>query len=125
MDEQVVFTMAGLCIIALIVLAFRFASKGKDMNVNILFTSDSIFVNDPVNFNTNAKEGKLYSWDFGDANTADERSSSVIHSFKTARVYTIKLLVDGRYEDIRQLEVFDHKKDISETIEPVIKYPSF
>lgn len=124
MDEQVVFTMAGLCIIALIVLAFRFASNGKDMNVNILFTSDSIFVNDPVNFNTNAKEGKLYSWDFGDANTADEKSSSVIHSFKKARVYTIKLLVDGRYEDIQQLEVFDHKKDISETIEPVIKYPS-
>jgi len=110
MDEQVIYTMAGICIISIIVLSFRFIARKPCGNINIRYGTDSIYVNDVVHFTAELKKGKTYSWNFGDGISVNENNASINHPFKEARKYAVKVEVDGECTDIQSLVVYERKQ---------------
>jgi hypothetical protein len=123
MDEQVVYTMAGICIVSLVTLAFRFISDKSCEPVNISFSSDSIYVDEIVRLSTDIKAGKHFSWYFGDGTFEENAGSTVNHKYKDARNYTVKVVVDGECTDIQTVSVYERKLIIVPSAEPVINYP--
>lgn len=123
MDERIVYTMVGISLVSIIVLAFRVAGYKSCNNANISFSSDSIFVKDIVRFSSDVKGGKLYSWDFGDGVTQNENIASISHSFKDAKVYTIKMVVNEECTDIKTLVVYEHEINADVPKGPIVVFP--
>lgn len=115
--------MVGISLVSMIVLAFRVASNKSCNTANISFSTDSIFVNDIVNFSSDVKGGKVYSWDFGDSISLNENSNSVKHSFKDAKVYTVKIVVDEECTDIKTLVVYEREKKAILPNGPIVVFP--
>lgn len=115
-DEQVIYTMISVCIISIIVFAFRYTTNKPCSDVSMSYGSDSIFVNEIVHFKTDANTGNNYSWNFGDGNELDKGTSSVNHKYKEARIYTVKLVVDDNCTDIRDLVVHERKRSENITL---------
>ena len=123
MDERVVYTMVGISLVSMIVLAFRVVSNKSCNTANISFSSDSIFVNDIVHFSSDVKGGKVYSWNFGDGISLNENTHLVNHSFKDAKVYTIKMVVDEECTDIKTLVVYEHERKADVPKGPIVVFP--
>lgn len=122
-DEQVVYTMAAVCLISIFVLAFRFTTKKPCISVNITYQSDSVFVNDVVRFSAEKRVGSEYAWNFGDGSLSGENSYSVTHSYKEAKAYTVKVVLDEKCTDIQTLVVYEKKKITPPTLGPDPIFP--
>lgn len=117
-DEQVFFTMILVGILALIVLAFRLKTDEPCKPIQIKFTNNgSVFFQDaPVSFNATTKGGKTFEWDFGDGSQLETRATSnIIHTYKTARTYTVTVTVNGQCDEeekivIKRAPVFVDKR---------------
>lgn len=124
-DEQVVYTMITVCIISVIVLAFRYTSDKTCDGITLSYGNDSIFVNDIVHFNTGVNAESSYKWIFGDGTQLEKGTSSENHKYKEARTYTVSIH-EGNCVDIRDLVVYEHKSIKSEVVlaKPVVNSQS-
>lgn len=123
LDEQVVYTMAGLCVISMLVLAFRFVAAKPCTGVHMRFGSDTIYTGEMVHFSTGSQSAKSFSWDFGDGQVQDKKGSSISHIYKEPRSYTIKVVADGECMDLQTLTVMERKKIVPVSTDPVISFP--
>src|ERR1700733_7382307 len=81
-DEQVFFTMAGLCICCVIIFAFRLAGHHSCPLVAVQVDTDNPITGNPVNFKATASGETGFYWDFGDNNTKNEDNNTTSHSYK-------------------------------------------
>lgn len=121
-DEQVFFTMAGISLIALIVLAFKYATRETCLPVNIS-TLDSLITGNLVRFKAEMTTAKTYSWNFGDGDTKDEQSNVTAHTYKVPGSYSISVLVNGTCEGTQTIYVAEAQITPDMSMKPDIVYP--
>lgn len=123
LDEQVVYTMAGLCLISILVLAFRFVAAKPCTGVHMRFGSDTIYTGEMVHFSTRSQSGKSFFWDFGDGQVQDKKGASISHIYKEPRSYMVKVVADGECMDLQTLVVMERKKVVPVSTDPMISFP--
>lgn len=121
-DEQVFFTMGGLSLLALIVLAFRFSSKEECAPVTIL-AKDTVVVGETAVIKAETLGGKNYSWSFGDNGNKDEITNATTHVYETPGRYTISVLINSACENTRQIVVIPAVVVENTSMLPVIEAP--
>jgi hypothetical protein len=95
LDEQVFFTMAALCVLSIIVLAFRFTTRTPCKPVSINVLSAKLVAGELVQFKAAAFGVKSYHWNFGDGVEKAEITPTATHTYENAGVYTVTLTVNG------------------------------
>jgi PKD repeat protein len=104
-DEQVFFTMVGLCVLSLVILGFRFALADNCYPIKIQLPADTVLAGNRVNFKAETKGGKKFIWDFRDGTVKEEENSMVSHIFKTPGKYTISVTVNKKCSEYFTLVV--------------------
>ena len=104
-DEQVFFTMAGICIFSLIVFAFRYATREDCFPIKIQIPSGKLIADNRINFKAETKGAKTFAWNFGDGNVSEQVTSSVSHSYKKAGIYTVKVLINGKCSEMQNINI--------------------
>lgn len=112
-DENVYFTMAGLCLLGLIIVGFRYAGKTVCGPVKIAVRPGSMQENDPVRFSVETKDAQSITWDFGDGVTVDEKDFQTTHIYKQPGRYTIKVTVNGSCEEFAEVKITDKPEVIN------------
>ncbi|GAC1598537.1 MAG: hypothetical protein NVS3B8_11110 [Chitinophagaceae bacterium] len=120
LDEQVFFTMGGLCILSLVILAFRFAAHTPCSPVKIDVNSASLIAGNVIRFNAATQQGKTFSWNFGDGTIKNEEISITNHAYKNAGRYTVTVLVNGQCSDIQEVVVSEAKVIVNTNLQPLI-----
>ena len=106
-DEQVFITMAVICLLCLIILGFRFAARTTCVPVQLIINAGSSQVNSPVTARAVTKQAASFEWDMGDGTTTNETTAFITHTYKQPGRFTIRLLVNGRCEELRDLVIND------------------
>src|SRR4051812_40511169 len=107
LDEQVFITMAVICLLCLLILGFRFAARTPCEQVQLIINAGSSQVNSPVTVRAVTKQATSFEWDMGDGTTINETTSFITHTYKQPGRFTIRLLVNGRCEELRELVISD------------------
>ncbi|MEO6962254.1 MAG: PKD domain-containing protein [Puia sp.] len=122
-DEQVFFTMGAVCLLALLIFGFRYATHHTCLPVKIQLGNDSLIAGNMIRFKAESAEGKTFSWNFGDGNAIDEESSSANHNYKNPGKYTVTVLVDGECSDIQNIYVNEAPVVVNTSLQPMIVGP--
>jgi len=120
LDEQVFFTMGGLCILSLIIMAFQFASHTPCSPVKIAVNSTSLVTGNIIRFNAATQQGKTFSWNFGDGSAKEEEISITNHEYKYAGRYTVTVLVNGQCSDMQDVVISEAKVIVNINLQPLI-----
>jgi hypothetical protein len=104
-DERVIYSMLAISALALIMLAFKFASGSKQLQISIAH-DDSAFTNSQANFRVLGPTGKTYVWNFGDSSIESYTDTLAMHKYKKAGTYIITVTVDGQNKDIIKQDVY-------------------
>lgn len=118
-DEQVYFTMAGICVVSLMVLAFRYSFRPDCATVNIVLP-DSLVAGNIIRLKAEMQGGSEFSWNFGDGITRDEKINTTTYNYKAPGPYTIRVIVNGRCEGIQRIYVKDAPVVINTNLLPII-----
>lgn len=121
-DEQVFFTMGVLCLLAMLVLAFRFSTKETCAPVKII-TADSLTVGETIVFKAETEGGSKYSWSFGDNSGKDEITNTTTHVYTTPGMYTVSVEVNNSCEETRQVTVMPAAIVENTNFLPIIEAP--
>lgn len=119
-DEKVFFTMGGLCILSLLIMAFRFGSRTTCAPVQIVVNSKSLITGNMIRFDAQNQEGKTFSWNFGDGNVKDEEISITNHAYKNAGRYTVSVLVNGSCLDMQDVVISEAPVIVNTNLQPMI-----
>lgn len=111
--------MGGICLLALIVLGFQYAGRETCQPVSIAY-SDSLMAGNIVRFRADMPGGRMYSWNFGDGASKEEKENTTTHIFKNAGQYEISVLVNGSCEQTRTIVVKEAPIVINTGMLPVI-----
>lgn len=122
-DEQVFFAMTGMCIIALIVLAFQYSNQETCSPIKITF-SDSLVAGSIIRFKAETPGGKIFSWNFGDGSDKEEHSNTTTHIYKAAGSYTINVLVNEHCEETQTFFVKEAPVVANTSMLPIIESSS-
>src|SRR4051812_27691533 len=106
-DEQVFFSMAGLCIFGILVLAFRVATHHECAPVKIMPSAVSFKIDNTIRFTAESKTGQSFSWNFGDGAVTDDATATTSHIYKKPGRYTVSVMVDGKCSDFQNLTIED------------------
>src|SRR5450432_1936799 len=120
LDEQVFFTMGGLCVLSLIIMAFRFVTSTPCSPVQIQVNSKLLIAGNLIRFNAETVQGKTFSWNFGDGATKDEETSVTNHEYKNAGRYTITVMVNGQCTDMQDINIGDAPVIVNTNLQPII-----
>jgi hypothetical protein len=112
-DEQVFFTMAGICIVALIVLGFRYSFSEPCQPISIQLPADTVIVGERVNIKASTVKGKKYEWNFGDGFEAKDELSTVGHIFEAAGKYSVSVIVNDKCTEYATLIVVNRVQKIT------------
>jgi hypothetical protein len=104
-DEQVFFSMGIMAVIALAILGFRFKHKETCEEITITTTSANYYVKSLVSFKAETRSGKRYKWYFGDKSNPEDGGSSITHEFKNPGRYTVNVLVNGKCEQVINVDI--------------------
>jgi len=99
-DEQVFFTMGGVLILSIIILAFRFTLRTECTTIKIVVGNGPHLTGVPIAVKAEVKEATSYSWDFGDGTIQELGGAMVNHSYKKSGKYTISVLVNGKCNEL-------------------------
>ncbi|MFT3701385.1 MAG: PKD domain-containing protein [Agriterribacter sp.] len=121
-DEKVFFTMTGLCVLALIVLAFQYANKETCAPIKILF-SDSLIAGNIIQLKAETQGGKKFEWNFGDGIEKEERTNTTTHIFKTAGSYSVHVSVNNSCDGTISILVKEAPLVINSSLMPIIEAP--
>src|ERR1022692_3379880 len=94
-DDQVFFSMAALSILALVILAFRYAKRHECSPIKIQVPTDNLIAENTITFKAESAGATSFYWDFGDSVTKNEDTYSSNHIYKKAGHYWVSVLVDG------------------------------
>lgn len=106
-DEQVFFTMGGLILIALIVLAFRVATRTTCAPVTFTAGEGPHITGSNITLKAQGTQAASYAWDFGDGTPRQKGTATMVHTYKSAGKYTVTLEVDGSCSAYYDLYVKD------------------
>ena len=118
-DEHDYHHMAGLCLVSLIVLAFRYTIRPDCAAVNIVLP-DSLVAGNIIRLRAEMPGGEDFSWSFGDGVTRDEKTNATTYTYKTPGLYTIKVLVNGSCEGIQKIYIKEAPVVINTSMLPII-----
>ncbi len=122
-DDNVFFLMAGLCLAALILIGFKYASYKPCLPIQISYL-DSPVVEQTIRFRADIPEGKKYAWEFGDGGyQVVEHNNMVTHKYTAPGYYMVSVRVDGRCEQLADIHVDVPKVFINETLYPQLLAP--
>lgn len=122
-DEQVFFTLAGLCVVSLILIAFRFATRNECSPITIRIKNDSLLAGRRIVFQALTKGGKQFSWDFGDSTILSEQLPSASHVYKTPGIYLVRVLVDEKCSEIQEIQVLEDRPVTNLNLQPDFVMP--
>lgn len=112
-DEQVFLTMGALCLLCLVILGFRYATKTTCNPIQIIMNTGSAPVNTTVTIRAEVKGAKSFVWDMGDGTAVSETSAMVAHIYKKPGRYTIKVLVNDACEEFRDIVITEMPQSIT------------
>lgn len=126
-DEQVFFTLAGLCVVALILIAFRFATRKECSPITIRIKNDTLLAGRRIVFQALTTGGKQFLWDFGDSTLLNEQLPSASHVYKTPGIYLVRVLVDEKCSEIQEIQVLEDRPVTNLTLQsdfvmPLVAY---
>jgi hypothetical protein len=107
LDEQVYLTMGALCVLSVLILAFRYASGSPCSPVSIRSNNSSFIKGTPVRFVAETQGGKSFEWDFGDGAITKEYATSTQHTYIIPGHYTVSVIVNGECSDLQNIIVKD------------------
>jgi hypothetical protein len=119
-DEQVFFTMGALCLLSLLIMAFRYGSSTPCLPVQITVKSRSLVANSIVRFDAATQGGRTFSWNFGDGTVKDEEISITNHEYTTAGKYTVTVLVNGQCSDMQDVVISEPEVIVNNSLMPMI-----
>lgn len=105
-DEQVYITMAVLCVVALVTLAFRYATSHTCSPITMQINANAFIEGNVITFKAETQGGKVFAWNFGD-NTGgvEEHESSSTHVYKNAGKYTVTVTVNGECTEVQNVVI--------------------
>ncbi|HEX9513144.1 MAG TPA: PKD domain-containing protein [Puia sp.] len=104
-DEQVYITMAVLCVVALVTLAFRYATSHPCSPINIQINANAFIEGNVITFKAETQGGKAFAWNFGDNTGVEEHESSSTHVYKNAGKYTVTVIVNGECTEVQNVVI--------------------
>lgn len=107
-DEQVFFTMGAVCLIALIMLAFKYATREVCIPIK-MSNSDSLVAGRVVRLKAEMPGGTEFAWEFGDGTGETKTGNTITHTFKAPGFYTVTVLVNGSCEESMSIFVTEPK----------------
>ncbi|HXB07024.1 MAG TPA: PKD domain-containing protein [Puia sp.] len=119
-DEQAWLTMGVVCLIALVILAFRFGTTHPCYPIRILSTAPSFSVGTPVSFKAETRVGKIYEWNFGDGAGATENDPVTLHTYGRAGKYTVVVTIDGQCSEMQVVNIGEAPVVINYNLPPHI-----
>jgi len=106
LDEQVFFTMGGVCLLSLIIVIFRYTTDRPCFPVAIQIGDDPMIEDVSIRFKAQIEGGKNYSWNFGDSTqVSDDQTATTSHRFKKAGKYTVSVVVNGQCSDFETVTI--------------------
>ena len=120
LDENVWLTMGAVCIIALLVLAFRYSTQRTCAPITIRTTGLSFTKGYPITFNAETNGGNTFEWNFGDGATAAEYTPSTQHAYASPGRYTITVTVDGQCTELQNIIIKEAPVVVNNSLQPVI-----
>lgn len=122
-DEQAWLAMGALCLLALVVLAFRFGTSHPCYPIRITSSAATYAVGSPVNFKAETRMGKVYEWNFGDGATSKENDPISFHTYDRAGKYTVVITVDGQCSEMQTVSIGEAAVTVNPNLPPVIQGP--
>ncbi|HLZ88259.1 MAG TPA: PKD domain-containing protein [Puia sp.] len=122
-DEQAWLTMGAVCLVALIVLAFRFGTSHPCYPIRITSSAATYAVGSPVSFKAETRLGKVYEWNFGDGATSKEDDPITLHTYSRAGKYTVVITVDGQCSEMQIVSIGEAPITVNNNLPPVIIGP--
>lgn len=119
-DEQVFFTMGALCVLALIVMAFRMGTHTPCSPVKIEIKSTDLTERSLIRFNAASTNGKTWAWNFGDGTLKEEESAFANHEYRQPGKYTVSVMVNGECSDIQTVMIDAAPVVVSANLRPMI-----
>ena len=120
LDEQVYLTMGGLCVLSVLILAFRYASSSPCAPVSIKSNNSSFIKGTPVRFVAETQGGKSFEWDFGDGATTKEYANATQHTYTIPGHYTVAVMVNGECSDLQNIIIKDAPVVVNTSFQPTI-----
>ncbi|MBC8033639.1 MAG: PKD domain-containing protein [Chitinophagaceae bacterium] len=119
-DEQVFFTMAGVSLLAIIILAFRFTTDRPCAPVKIKTGTGILTEGVAVRLKAETERGESYSWNFGDGTTSEDATPSTSHIFKQAGRYIVSVIVNGTCVDMQNIVISESAVVVNTSLHPLI-----
>jgi hypothetical protein len=122
-DEQAYLTMGVLCVIALLVLAFRYATSRPCYPIKIVPTAANFVVGSPIDLKAETREGKVFEWNFGDGSTTKENDPETMHTYARSDRYTVVVTVDGQCSEMQIVSIGEAPLKVNSSLPPSIIGP--
>src|ERR1700753_1437037 len=94
LDENVYLTMGGLCLVALLVLAFRYTTRRDCSPVAIKVSGLSFTKGALLTFQAQTKSEGSFEWNFGDGTIVEEYDPATQHTYAAPGRYTVSVTVN-------------------------------
>ncbi|HWK03316.1 MAG TPA: PKD domain-containing protein [Puia sp.] len=104
-DEQVYITMAILCVVALVTLAFRYATSHPCSPINMQINANAFIEGNVITFKAETQGGKSFAWNFGDNTGVEEHDATSTHVYKNAGKYTVTVIVNGECTEVQNVVI--------------------
>jgi hypothetical protein len=104
-DEQAYLTMGSVCVLALLVLAFRYGTSHPCYPIRIVPSAASFTVGSPVTLKAETHQAKSYEWNFGDGTSTTEFDPETVHIYIRAGKYTVVVTIDGQCSEMQIVSI--------------------
>jgi hypothetical protein len=122
-DEQAWLTMGAVCLVALVVLAFRLGTSHPCYPIRIVSSAATFAVGSPVSYRAETRAGKVFDWNFGDGTTSKEDDPITLHTYSHAGTYTVVITVDGQCSEMQIVSIGEAPITVNNNLPPVIIGP--
>jgi hypothetical protein len=120
-DEQVFLTMGALCVLAIVIMAFRAGNRTPCSAVRIAVKSPELTERTLLRFSAETAGGKNFVWNFGDGTPEKEEvSANINHEYKKPGKYTVTVLVNGDCSDIQNVLITEQPPPAELSLKPMI-----
>src|ERR1700738_341505 len=104
-DAQVYITMAILCVVSLITLAFRYATSHPCSPIELQINANAFVEGNVITFKAATQGGKTFAWNFGDNTSVEEYDASTTHIYKNAGKYSASVTVNGQCTELQNVVI--------------------
>lgn len=122
-DERVFITMALTCIVALLMLAYRYKNYEPCHAVRISTNTLNFIEQSLISFKAETTGGETYYWDFGDNTKPVYTGTSATHAFKYPGSYTVTVTVNGKCTAWQNVFIKESPIVINTELKPVFTGP--